>query len=495
MPIYSLQVEKHALGGLIRHSEMIPEVDGWLTEHDFYNDVHSTIFSVLVNCNKNGEKIDKVLLGQKIKNLGVSFKDEINIFDYINSISFTQITPKATLDACKELGKLRVRRELYLVGGSIQNAAKINGEKSIDEIIGEIDKIYGEKISAFDLNDEPVNIFADIEKMVEERGNNPVNEVGLITSFSEFNRLYGGLKGGNIYAIISRAGQGKSTWINDICFKTSQLTNFKVPALILDTEMSTQDTQWRRVSAMTGVGMWYLETGNWRRNEEMVKKVRPVLKEIEGYKLHHYRVGSKSIDQVCSIVRRWFYKYVGRGNKAIIAYDYIKLTGEKLGNNYAEHQAIGDKIDKLKRLSEELNVPIITAMQQNRSGENFNRKSSEIQDDASTAALSDRLSWFGTWVSIFRRKSFDEIALDGEQFGTHKMINLKARFQGKDATGHHDLVKRMIDGESKLMNNYVNYQVSNFSVEERGSLRDIVAKENEKYDISQPRNSKDGDIL
>ena len=80
MPIYSLQVEKHALGGLIRHSEMIPEVDGWLTEHDFYNDVHSTIFSVLVNCNKNGEKIDKVLLGQKIKNLGVSFKDEINIF-------------------------------------------------------------------------------------------------------------------------------------------------------------------------------------------------------------------------------------------------------------------------------------------------------------------------------------------------------------------------------------------------------------------------------
>ena len=41
-------------------------------------------------------------------------------------------------------------------------------------------------------------------------------------------------------------------------------------------------------------------------------------------------------------------KHVGRGNKCIIAYDYVKLTGEKVSQNWAEHQAIGEKIDKLK---------------------------------------------------------------------------------------------------------------------------------------------------
>ncbi len=51
-----------------------------------------------------------------------------------------------------------------------------------------------------------------------------------------------------------------------------------------------------------------------------------------------------------------YMKYVGRGNKCVIAYDYVKLTGEKVDRNWAEHQAIGDKIDKLKRIAEELSV-------------------------------------------------------------------------------------------------------------------------------------------
>ncbi len=36
------------------------------------------------------------------------------------------------------------------------------------------------------------------------------------------------------------------------------------------------------------------------------------------------------------------------------------------------------QIDKLKRLSEEISCPIITAMQMNRSGENFNRKGAAV---------------------------------------------------------------------------------------------------------------------
>ena len=38
-------------------------------------------------------------------------------------------------------------------------------------------------------------------------------------------------------------------------------------------------------------------------------------------------------------------KHVGRGNPCVIAYDYVKLTGEKVDKNWAEHQAIGEKID------------------------------------------------------------------------------------------------------------------------------------------------------
>ena len=51
-----------------------------ISEKDFYSDVHSTVYCVIRDCLNKGQKPDKVLLADKIKNLGISFKDDINIY-------------------------------------------------------------------------------------------------------------------------------------------------------------------------------------------------------------------------------------------------------------------------------------------------------------------------------------------------------------------------------------------------------------------------------
>jgi replicative DNA helicase len=493
--IYSLQVERHVLSGLLKYQDLFADIDVFLSENDFFNDVHSTIYSVFKNIKYKGENVDKVLLAEKIKNLGISFKDEINIFDYIDNLTFSQITEQATMAACKELIKFRVRRELCQTADNLKEYVTKNAEDSLDEIIGKIDGIYNKKISSYSENDIPINIFEGVEDLIEERGNSPKDETGLITPYSEFNRMYGGLKNGNIYAIASRPGQGKSTWLNDICFKTAINPKNKTKTLILDTEMQTVDIQLRMVASLSGVPVWYLETGNWRKNEEMTKKVREAWGKVKKYEYFHYHVGNKNIDQICSIIRRWYLSKVGRGNQAMIAYDYIKLTGEKVGQNWAEHQAIGDKIDKLKRISEEIQCPVITAMQLNRTGESFNRKGTEVVDDSSVISLSDRLQWFASFVAIFRRKTLDELALDGQVFGTHKLIPTKTRFQGKDAAGHQDLVRRLDStGKETWAQNYLNYQVENFNIEERGSLNDVSASQRERYELNDS-SQNDGEIL
>jgi replicative DNA helicase len=493
--IFSLQVERHVLSGLLKHQDLFADIDVFLTENDFYNDVHSTIYTVFKNIKHKGENVDKVLLAEKIKNLGISFKDEINIFDYIDNLTFSQITEQATMESCKELIRLRVRREISQTADKLKEYVNKNCEDSLDQIIGKIDHIYNKKISSYSENDVPINIFDGLEDLIEEIGNAPKDETGLITPYSEFNRMYGGLKNGNIYAIASRPGQGKSTWLNDICFKTSTNPKNKTKTLILDTEMQTVDIQLRMVASLSGVPVWYLETGNWRKNEDMTKKVREAWAKVKTYEYFHYHVGNKNIDQICSIIRRWYLSKVGRGNQAMIAYDYIKLTGEKVGQNWAEHQAIGDKIDKLKRISEEIHCPIVTAMQLNRTGESFNRKGSEVVDDSSVISLSDRLQWFASFVAIFRRKTLDEITLDGQSFGTHKLIPTKTRFQGKDAAGHQDLVRRLDStGKETWAQNYLNYQVANFNIEERGSLVDVAQHQREQHQLNDA-NPNDGELL
>jgi len=337
--------------------------------------------------------------------------------------------------------------------------------------------------------------------MVEERGNNPQEESGLQTPYPEFNRMFGGLLPGNIYSIISRPGEGKTTWLNDICHKTSIKNN--IMALFLDTEMSTEEIQFRMLASLSGVPLWYIQTGNWRKDPDMCEKIREAWKGMENQRYFHYPVGNMSIDEVCSVIRRWYYSKVGRGNPCILAYDYIKMTGESVGKNWAEYQAIGQKIDKLKKISEEIGAPILTAMQQNRSGEHFNKRVSNITDDSSTAAQSDRLQWFASFVGIFRRKVPEEIALDAEEFGTHKLIAIKTRFQGRDAAGHQDIMRRTIVERvagrevrsTKWTPNFINYDVDNFGVTEKGSLRHIIERERERYDISDNGAAREDDFL
>ena len=96
-----------------------------------------------------------------------------------------------------------------------------------------------------------------------------------------------------------------------------------------------------------------------------------------------------------------------------------------------------------KKLAEDLQVPIITAMQLNRTGERG--RTNSVVDDASAISLSDRLQWFASFVAIFRRKSLEELPADGEDFGSHKLITLKTRWQGRDAAGHQDVFQRRAD--------------------------------------------------
>ena len=482
MPIYSNQIESHVLSGLLKHPDVLAEVDSFVNAADFYNDIHQTIFCVLRESVLNHEKVDKVLIATKISNLGISSKDDIDIYDYVNTLSHTPITRDAVIDSCKELKKVRVRRELSETGDRIKEHVSKSSNDDLDSIIASTDAIYSEKILSYSFEDAPHNVFEDIESKINERADNPVEDTGLVTPFPEFNRLYGGLRDGNIYAIVSRPAQGKTTFINEMCLGTAIRND--VPVLVLDTEMGTEEIQFRMAAAKTGVPLWYLETGKWRSEEEMAPKVEKYLSNLKKHKYFHYHVKNKTADEVCAIIRRWHMRYVGRGNRCIVAYDYVKLTGEKVDRNWAEHQAIGEKIDKLKRVAEEIKAPLITAMQMNRSGEN-------LVDDSSAISLSDRLQWFATFVAIFRRKTIEEVENDGQRFGTHKLIPLKTRFQGREAAGHQDLVRRRVSEvlygqrveNEKYVRNYLNFRVENFRVQEEGTLESIIRQDHQPLNI------------
>ena len=499
MPIYSLQVEKHVLAGVVKHPQVFGDIIPFIGEHHFYDDIHKTIFLIIKSLAEKNERWDKVVLAEKVKNLGIVFKDEVNIYDYIDNLSFIPITVAATIDAARELLKLYLRRTLE---GTLEEALRFvrtNGNLGPDEIISGTDAIYGKVHDIYKIDDQPKVLYEGLPERIEERGNNPIDEFGLKTPFPEFNRLYGGLITKHIYAWGSRPGQGKSTLLEDMALKTADINNVK--AFVCDTEMQTEEIEWRGAGARAGINEWYVKTGQWRCDEQMVPKVRGTYDKMREYAqkklVTHYHVADKSLDAVISIIRRWHAANVKKGEKCIIVYDYLKLTiGEDVSANWAEYQVMGQKINRLKRLAEELDAVILTAIQLNRGGENHNRRGTDVVDDASVISISDRLQWLGAFVAIFRRKTLDEIAADGGlEFGTHKMIPLKTRFQGRDATGHQDLVRRVNEeGDTVWVNNYLNFAVTDFEVVELGSLRQMLA-ERQNPTVPPNPNPNDGETL
>lgn len=487
MPIYSLQIEKYILSGLIKYPNVYADISNFISENDFVNEVHYTIFCVFKSSFNNGEQVEKVLIAQKAQNLGITFKDQaIDIFNYVNSICLIPTTQNGIIEAAKELLKFRIRREIEETGDEIKKHAHTCADKTVEEIITESDKIYNKKICAYaSENNKPEDITSNLVEIIEERGNNPIQETGLVTPYENFNRLYGGIRPGNIYAWVSRPKHGKSTILNDLAIKMTSI-NKNCRALVLDTEMTTLDMKFRIASSLTGIPVWHLETGNWKKNVQLYNKFQESKTQIKTLqdKVDHLQVSGKPIEQVVSIVKRWYYTKVGRGNPCVIIYDYIKLTGES-EKNKQEYQLIGEKVNALKELSLELDVPILTACQLNRSAENG-------VDDSSAISQSDRLQWFASYVAIFRRKTVEEIAEDGQDFGSHKMIPLATRFQGRESQGHHDLV-RIQEGRSvKYQTNFISFNISNFNVDERGTLSDIVEARALRPDLND---SEDGEIL
>lgn len=482
--VHSISLEKHLIAGCLKYPKTFYEIDSFINEKDFYYDAHSIIFSVIKSCISNDEAVDTVLVSEKIKNLGISFKNSINVFDYLQSLRLINLSEKAFVEAAKSLKTLTIRREIVETAEKLKSKMIGKEEMTADQIISAADAIYNEKISVYDLFEDPVNIFETAQFEIEEIGNSPVEDSGFLTPFPDFNRLYGGLRPKNLYAFVARPKSGKTTMLCDLNYKIcNEIYNGQVSCLYLDTEMETLDVQKRLVASISGIPFWYIDTGNWRKDPAMTENIRKTWAKIKNFKFYHLKVGNKTTSEILSLARRWYYSKVGRGEKAIITYDYLKMTGEGVSDSWKEYQVIGDKTDKLKKLAEELNCVLLTSTQMNRSGESQNRKAGGFSDDSSAIALSDRLQWFASYVGIFRRKTVDEIEEDGDEWGTHKLVTTASRFQGKEAAGHVDIVERTIDGEKKYCSNYISFDVKNFHVSEKGSLDQLVKKEGLKLQI------------
>lgn len=462
-----VETEKYTLTALIKFPDLLAEYN-FFTDENFSIDINKSIFSCIKNRYNSGQPISTFIITQYLQKIGIYKYGNLEIGDYLSAMEGMPMTEKAGKGFFEELKKYNLRKNLWNVGAEIQKVAKVSGEKTEEQIINDADKVYSSMVLATHPNLKMEDPFENLEAEIEKRANNPIVEIGYKSPFPKFNEIFGGFRPKNVYAFVARAKAGKSLLLNHLLREMCILNNCE--GLYLDTEMDTESVRFRNASALTEVPMWHLETGNFKKHAKhnaTYEKNKHKLKQYEGL-VTHIHVPGVPVENIISMVKRWYYgKVKNKGKRCIVVYDYIKLTGEENNKYRQEYQLIGDKINALKELCSQLDIPLLTACQLNRTGEE--------KDDSTAIAMSDRLSWFASFVAIFRKKRADERNNEVGDYGTHKMIPLVTRYQGENGYGSNEFIQVTgADGKTTNVVNYLNFDVKNFFVQEKGALSDII---------------------
>lgn len=467
MDIYSLELETYLLSGILNHPSTFAEIDGYIDQNDFSSVLNRTIFLVIRDTLHNQEKLDKVLIAEKIERYALSFEDKISsVLDYLNNITLHQIKASIVKETAKRLKSVSLRRDIAKVGGQITDEMFKTQETQADKIVASSDHIYSKVINAFVTENEPEDLFQGAEPYIKSLDTDEPSEE-IICPYPIYQKFFGGYFPGDLVIFASQPKSGKSTLLLDMLIKMCQNKEDDIAGLIIDTELETYRVQRRMISAMSGVNEYLIKSKKWRHDEELAAKVRQALKQIKSYfhKIDHIYVGNVSTEEMISIVRRWTWrkkieaKKEKKQTKLIAAIDYFKLTGiDGVSDAFAASMNLGYRVDTFKKLASELQIPIIGACQTNRMNE---------------VGLSHEINKFVSSLFMFSRKTQDEKMRDGTE-GTHKLLPLYTRDLGEYVQGVNNLVRVPgPHGKEIWVENYITFKMDNFRIQEIADLKSI----------------------
>lgn len=472
----SQEAERLCLSSLLKFNKKISDISHLIKPEYFSDKSNGVVYSLI--CELYAEKglVDESLLLLKLNSLKISEINSIDVKDYLDILIAIPVREEFFESYFLELVKFFRLKKCYKILTDTRSYITSNLSLNASTVFHEIDKRLSEATTSDIEGDvDFVDLFGEMEQEIKDRAEQTI-PAGLETGHKIFDSWYGGLYFGDLYVFAAPAKKGKSTFLNDLALRAIRHEINNVRVLFLDTELESFRVMTRSVAARTGVNEWYFKQGKFKHNKEIVsltEKVWEENKDLKGRMTHVY-VANRTIDEISSICKRWYARYVKPGESALIIYDYIKLTGEKVSDSWKEYQVIGEKTDKLKKLASLLpNTCIATSVQINAGGD---------------IAMSQQLKWFASNVYKLEPKTPEEITKHGEKYGTHKLIEIATRNQGEQAKGMNNLVK-MIDNKGKTLytNNYICFDFKNFKVEEVATLEDILATSTEQIELEEEK--------
>lgn len=237
-----------------------------------------------------------------------------------------------------------------------------------------------------ELIEEPIHLGDSLLEFINDRSLAPVMLTGLSTGYPIFDSYIDGLIAGCLHIIAARKKMGKSTFLTNVALYIA--CKLQIPILYIDTELSFKEWRTRVLSRVSGVKERRIKHGTFSDMER--KKLENAANLLSKCKIYHKYMPGYTVPSVLALAK----KFKIKENIGLLVFDYLKEPEKTNDDSYRkEYQLLGDATTKLKDLAGILNIPIITAVQLNRSN--------DIAD-------SDKIARYGDVVAFWSPRTEEE---------------------------------------------------------------------------------------
>ncbi len=384
---YNLEAEAAILGNMILDEVALISAMDKLDEDCFYATANKTIFNAISTLFEEGIPVDMVTLSEK---LGDKL-DSVGGINYITKIAqnvFTKENLEQYIDIARDKKTLRrlieSANEIMDMGMKDELSASDVVDRS-EQLIFTISEQRG--LKSFSHIGEVVKSTLAI---LDERKKRGGKITGIKTGFTGLDAATAGLQNSNLIILAARPGIGKTSFALNIAQNAA--IREKVPVAIFSLEMGKDELVNRVISSEALVESGKLRVGDI--NAADMTKISHSLQDILTAPVYIDDTPGITVAEIRAKCRRLKMEK-GLG---LVVIDYLQLmqSGGKRGESRA--QEVSDMSRSLKIMAKELNIPVITLSQLNRSSEKLARRpmlsdlreSGSIEQDADIVIMLNR---------------------------------------------------------------------------------------------------------
>ena len=400
-PPHSVEAEQAVLGGLLLDPAAWDTVADQVLPEDFYRPDHRLIFAAIGELAADGKPCDVVTVSQQLERTGKL--DGAGGLAYLSSVA--RDTPTAAnVRAYAEIVRERsLLRQLIRAGTDIVSAVFNNDGETARTLVDRAEqKVFEIAEGTFRKRDGAVSVrslLPAVIDQIDEWHNNPDQLRGLPTGFTEFDKLTGGLRPGDLVIVAGRPSMGKSTLAVNMAEYAAVNPNTKAAVAIFTMEMPSEQVVTRMLASIGGVPLNSLRSG--KISDDDWVRITAATSQLSEARIFIDETSALTPTELRARARR--IKREANGLDLIVV-DYLQLM-QVPGTQENRATEIAEISRGLKALAKELNVPVIAVSQLNRGVEQRVDKKPVMSDLRESGAIEQDADMI---LLIYRDEAYDK---------------------------------------------------------------------------------------